>query len=228
MSRQLFSLQFRFVDLLLRNAILWHCRFGSLSCAGLLFCWIRCWNLFVPRRVLFNLHIHFNAPMQYTFVPLPPFDVVQFLNRRRRLPTYLRPRSWRLSTQRRWTPITTSRCSMFYIYSTHVARHCLDNSSVWCWVMCRLSLQSGGPTESGDSDKSKSEVNDGDEEVKANPPVPCPTLVFHCWFYFVDPKPYWSRPFEIGFAGWWVMDDGWNSGLPKCLQSAGKSHRRWA
>ncbi|ONM23348.1 High mobility group B protein 2 [Zea mays] len=61
--------------------------------------------------------------------------------------------------------------------------------------------QSGGPTESGDSDKSKSEVNDGDEEVKANPPVPCPTLVFHCWFYFVDPKPYWSRPFEIGFAG---------------------------
>lgn len=75
--------------------------------------------------------------------PCPPFDVVQFLNRRRRLPTYLRPRSWRLSTQRRWTPITTSRCSMFYIYSTHVARHCLDNSSVWCesCVVSRCSLE---------------------------------------------------------------------------------------
>jgi len=32
--------------------------------------------------------------------------------------------------------------------------------------MCHLSLQSGGPTASGDSDKSKSEVNDEDEEVR--------------------------------------------------------------
>jgi hypothetical protein len=31
--------------------------------------------------------------------------------------------------------------------------------------MCHLSLQSGDPTASGDSDKSKSEVNDEDEEV---------------------------------------------------------------
>jgi len=48
-------------------------------------------------------------------------------------------------------------------------------------VMCHLSLQSGGPTASGDSDKSKSEVNDEDEEVRESTKPPessLPALVF--------------------------------------------------
>jgi hypothetical protein len=50
--------------------------------------------------------------------------------------------------------------------STHVARQCLEIRLCVMWVMCHLLLQSGGPTASGDSDKSKSEVNDEDEEVR--------------------------------------------------------------
>lgn len=50
----------------------------------------------------------------------------------------------------------------YFPLRTHVARQCIELGD----LMCRhLSLQSGGPTASGDSDKSKSEVNDEDEEV---------------------------------------------------------------
>ena len=143
-----------------------------------------------------------------------PSEVVRFLKCRRRLPTSLRPRSSRLSTPRRWTPTTTSRYIMFH--STHIARQCLEIRlyMMHLWVMRHLSLQSGGPTASGDSDKSKSEVNDEDEEVRESKSSWVLTLAFHCWFCFVHPKPHWHRPFETGFAGWRVMDDGWRELSP--------------
>jgi hypothetical protein len=46
-------------------------------------------------------------------------------------------------------------------------------------------LQTGGPTASGDSDKSRSEVNDEDEEVRAEPP-PCSLPGVHSAAFFTS------------------------------------------
>lgn len=73
----------------------------------------------------------------------------------------------------------------------------------WC-VPCDICLQSDDPTASGDSDKSKSEVNDEDEEVRAGPPLL--SLVHSTAVFTLYPNPNCCLS-ETCFAGWRVMHE---------------------
>ena len=197
---------------------------------SILFCSIRCWNLFVHRRILF-VHMFVSIYVWNWYWDGTPSEVVRFLKCRRRLPTSLRPRSSRLSTPRRWTPTTTSRYIMFH--STHIARQCLEIRlymmhfmshassvvAVWrphsVWWFWQVQVWGEWRGRGGSW-----------EQILLSPDSSLPSTA---GFVLCIPNLTDTVHLKLVLQGdeWW-MTDGGSSRLPKCLQSVGKFSSSWA